>query len=182
MDDSASRLLDAGVEGVSTWASPVLLVVGVARLGGILLALALGVSAATAADLDAFGRCLARRGATFYGASWCPQCARQERVLADAMDHVDYVECSAEGTRRQTPECEDADIHGYPTWAFKDGSRVRGVQSLDQLARRTGCKVSEADAATSSRSESSTSSRSSHGIPTRERRVPGSGARIIEIR
>ena len=102
---------------------------------------------AGAEDLDAFGRCLARNGAVFYGASWCPQCARQEALLGDAMEHVTYVECSEGGRRQETPDCADADIHGYPTWQFRDGSRARGVQSLAELARHSGCRLSSEGAA-----------------------------------
>jgi hypothetical protein len=116
---------------------------GARRLVPLLTVLVLGMPrVAPASDMDAFGRCLARKHAVLYGASWCPQCARQIELLGDAMEHVEYVECSEDGRRQQTPECDDADIHGYPTWQFGDGSRARGVQSPKELASRTRCSLS----------------------------------------
>ncbi len=101
---------------------------------------------ATAADshavtLEGFGRCLKSKGATFYGASWCPHCRAQRETLGDAMDHVRYVECSVDGGKETTPACRAAKIDGYPTWTFADGSRASGEQSLERLASKTGCEL-----------------------------------------
>ena len=95
-----------------------------------------------AAGLDAFGRCLKDRGATFYGASWCPHCAAQRQTLGDAMSHVRYVECSEDGNRGAPARtCKAANVSSYPTWVFADGSRESGEQSLEALASRTGCPL-----------------------------------------
>jgi len=56
-----------------------------------------------AVTMDAFGHCLREKGATFYGASWCPHCRNQRATLGDAMSSVKYVECSVDG-------------HGGGTW------------------------------------------------------------------
>jgi len=108
------------------------------------LAIALAAALpAGARDLASFGRCLEREGAVFYGTSWCPQCDAQRRVLGSAMRYVPYVECSIDGGRRSTAECEDADIHAYPTWEFGDGAREAGRKSLEALASRTGCELDD---------------------------------------
>lgn len=99
---------------------------------------------AAATTLQGFGRCLKSRGATFYGASWCPHCHAQRAALGDAMDYVPYVECSVDGTQETTPACRAAKIDGYPTWTFGDGSRVSGEQSLERLAAKTGCDLPHA--------------------------------------
>ncbi|HYC55366.1 MAG TPA: hypothetical protein VEC60_09680 [Reyranella sp.] len=98
--------------------------------------------AASAASLQDFGRCLARQGATFYGASWCPHCQSQREMLGDAMSSVRYVECSVDGGRGGTaPACSSAGVDSYPTWVFGDGTRASGAQSLGRLAAKTGCAL-----------------------------------------
>jgi hypothetical protein len=144
-------------------------ITGVALLAGATLAAA----PVAAEDLGAFGRCLTRAHATLYGASWCPHTAEQRDLLGDAMDEVTYVECSVGGTRHSTPDCNEADVHNYPTWVFGDGSRVKGVMSLAKLAGRTGCRLSsEERPAANSRPV---------GRALRDRTIPG-GPRIIDVR
>ncbi len=117
------------------------------RPGFIGLALAsLAFLATTTADADAatlqtFGRCLKSKGATLYGASWCPHCRAQRDTLGDAMDSVRYVECAVDGSREQAAACRNAKVNGYPTWTFGDGSRASGEQSLEELAAKTGCTL-----------------------------------------
>jgi glutaredoxin len=95
-----------------------------------------------ATTLAGFGRCLKSKGATFYGASWCPHCRAQRQTLGDAMDYVRYVECSIDGDRKETTAaCDRVDVKSYPTWIFADGSRARGEQSLEKLAEKTGCEL-----------------------------------------
>ncbi|HXC53055.1 MAG TPA: hypothetical protein VN634_19365 [Candidatus Limnocylindrales bacterium] len=103
---------------------------------------------ASASSLEDFGRCLARKGATFYGASWCPHCSAQRRTLGDAMQHVRYVECSVDGHHDASANaCTAAHVDGYPTWIFADGSRESGEQSLADLASKTGCTLSSGNGA-----------------------------------
>ncbi len=112
-------------------------------VGWALAAVALAVTTdAGAVTLAGFGRCLKSKGATFYGASWCPHCRAQREALGDAMTYVPYVECSVDGGRgKPSAACEQADVHGYPTWTFADGSRASGEQSLAELAAKTGCDL-----------------------------------------
>ena len=92
------------------------------------------------ARLDDFARCLARKGATLYGASWCPNCRAQLEAFGNAADHLDYVECSESGTSIRTRVCREEDIGKFPTWEFRDGSRT-GYLSLSRLSEKTGCAL-----------------------------------------
>ena len=115
------------------------LVIGIFAAG---LVVATTAPSEAAATLASFGRCLKSKGATFYGTSWCPHCDAQRDTLGDAMDYVKYVECSVEGARGETTAaCKKADVDGYPTWTFADGSREGGAQSLRNLATKTGCTL-----------------------------------------
>ena len=102
-------------------------------------------SAAQARSLATFGMCLAREGATFYGASWCPQCRAQQKLLGTGSGYVHYVECSADGGRETTQACRDAGISKYPTWVFADGSRETGRLSVETLAARSGCPLDDGE-------------------------------------
>jgi len=92
---------------------------------------------------DEFAQCLTDKGATFYGAYWCPHCANQKEMLGSSMKNANYVECSLPNKAGQTQICIDQNITGYPTWEFADGSRTSGVQTLQQLALKTDCKLPE---------------------------------------
>jgi hypothetical protein len=106
----------------------------------VLLAIAQPVSARS---LAMFGMCLAREGAVFYGASWCPQCRAQQQILGNAARYVRYVECSVDGGRDAARECRDAEVTKYPTWVFPDGSQQSGRLSIETLAARSGCPLDE---------------------------------------
>src|SRR3989344_2571826 len=66
---------------------------------------------------DEFVTCLKDKGATFYGAFWCPHCQAQTKI------------------------CIDKKITGYPTWEFADGTRLDGEISLAQLVEKTACEL-----------------------------------------
>lgn len=89
---------------------------------------------------DQFAQCLKDKGAVFYGASWCPHCVAQKGDFGSSAHLLPYVECSTSGDK-QAQECEDAQITGYPTWIFPDGSRETGSQSFETLAEKTGCTL-----------------------------------------
>ncbi len=91
-------------------------------------------------DLDPFIGCLAEKGATFYGAFWCPHCQAQKALLKNSAKISEiYVECSTPDMKGQTQVCIDKEITGYPAWDFADGSRADGEQTLEELAEKTGC-------------------------------------------
>ena len=92
-------------------------------------------------EYDTFATCLAEKGAKFYGAFWCPNCAAQKELFAASAKKLPYVECSPPNRRGQYAVCRDAGIERYPTWEFPDGSRQEGVLSLETLSEKTGCAL-----------------------------------------
>ncbi len=87
---------------------------------------------------DTFAQCLKDQGATFYGAFWCPHCKAQKELFGDSVKLLNYVECSLPDASGQTQNCKDKKIEGYPTWEFKDGSRLN-QSTLEELATKTSC-------------------------------------------
>jgi len=92
---------------------------------------------------DGFAQCLSDAGATFYGAYWCPHCQDQKRMF-DNSRKIPYVECSTPNGQAQLPVCIDAGVESYPTWDFADGTRLNGVQSLEELGSLTNCELPNA--------------------------------------
>jgi hypothetical protein len=94
------------------------------------LGVALFAGPAAASELIDFARCISKAGATYYTADWCPHCARQNEMFGAGLGYVHSVDC--------TNGCDD--VRSFPTWTFRDGSRISGVASFDALSRRTGCQ------------------------------------------
>jgi hypothetical protein len=90
-------------------------------------------------ELLALATCLSDKGATFYGAFWCPHCQEQKSDFGDAAEVAPYVECATLGGTGQTEACKEAGITSYPTWVFPNGERATGRLPLAQLAQATGC-------------------------------------------
>ena len=92
---------------------------------------------------DTFAQCLTDKGATFYGAFWCPHCQAQKKLFGKSSKLLNYVECSTADGASQTQICIDKNIDGYPTWEFADGERLNGEITLEQLAEKTSCVLPE---------------------------------------
>ncbi len=98
--------------------------------------------------LDNFARCLTGKGATMYGAYWCPHCQNEKRAFGSSFRFVQYVECTEE-----TARCLEAGIKGYPTWTFpvllvstesldrQEVERFEGEQGLTKLSEISGCAL-----------------------------------------
>ncbi len=93
--------------------------------------------------LDAFAQCLADEEVIYWGAFWCGACQEQNRMFGNSKKYLPYIECSTPDGQRQTQQCADAEIEGYPTWEFPDGERVTGVVPVQSLSERTGCPLPE---------------------------------------
>jgi hypothetical protein len=114
-----------------------IIVLGVIGIGGYFVS----SIANQPGELDAFAQCLEEKGATFYGAFWCPHCQNQKALFGSSQKHLPYVECSNPDGRSQNETCNEAGIEGYPTWQFADGSRQSGEVPLEVLAERSGCEL-----------------------------------------
>jgi len=88
---------------------------------------------------DAFATCIKDSGAKFYGAFWCPHCAKQKALFGSAVKNLPYIECSNPDGNTQNETCNAAKITSYPTWEFANGTRTTGEQTLEDLARVTSC-------------------------------------------
>jgi thiol-disulfide isomerase/thioredoxin len=89
--------------------------------------------------LDGFAECLKDKGATFYGAFWCPHCIEQKKLFGTAKRLLPYVECSTPNGSGQRPVCADKNIVTYPTWRFAGDTEEIGGLTLVRLAEKTGC-------------------------------------------
>jgi len=90
---------------------------------------------------DELAQCLSDKGAVMYGAYWCSHCANQKKLFGSSWEYVKYTECAIRGAQGQANVCDDAEIQGYPTWIFADGSRQTGEVSLKDLAEKTDCPL-----------------------------------------
>jgi len=90
--------------------------------------------------LDQFAQCLKDKGATFYGAFWCPHCQNQKQLFGNSAKLLPYVECSTP-SRQQLAICDEAQIKSYPTWRFADKTELTGEVPLSQLAEKTSCAL-----------------------------------------
>ena len=95
----------------------------------------------TPSKLDDFAKCLKTQGVIFYGAFWCPHCQNQKALFGNSVQYLPYIECSTPDGQSQTQICQQNNIAGYPTWVFKDGSRLSGETPLAQLAAKSGCSL-----------------------------------------
>lgn len=119
----------------------------------ILVVIVVGIVALTSLkpsgpNLTAFAQCIAKSGAKFYGAFWCPHCAAQKQLFGAAVSSLPYVECSTPDANGQTKVCINEGIKEYPTWIFADGTRESGVLTLAQLSAKTGCALPQAASST----------------------------------
>jgi len=90
---------------------------------------------------DDFAKCLKTQGVLFYGAFWCPHCQNQKALFGSSVQYLPYVECSTPDGQSQNSLCQQNNIAGYPTWVFKDGSRLSGETPLADLASKSGCAL-----------------------------------------
>lgn len=90
---------------------------------------------------DQFATCLGEQGAKFYGAFWCPHCRNQKNMFGDSAKLLPYVECSTLDGQNQLAVCTEKNVTTYPTWEFKDGSRLTGEIPLEILAEKTSCEL-----------------------------------------
>jgi thiol-disulfide isomerase/thioredoxin len=113
-------------------------------VGALVIVIGLGMTMnkPKISKLDGFAQCLKDSGAEFYGAFWCPHCQAQKAMFGSAVKFLPYIECS-NPDQTQMQICIDKKIDGYPTWIFKDGSRLSGEIALTTLAEKTQCVLPE---------------------------------------
>lgn len=123
------KVSKAGVAGIVI----VLILIGIV--------IAFAIPKTPSGNYDVFAQCISTAGAKMYGAFWCSHCQAQKESFGASWQHVNYIECSTPDGQSQLPICSTANIAGYPTWVFADGSRIEGEASFAQLAAKTGCTL-----------------------------------------
>src|SRR3989344_9047049 len=110
--------------------------------------------------IESLANCLAEKGVKEYGAFWCPNCAKQEKMFGSSFEIIKekvYNECdprcdvedikdlpiACRGKLGQTELCLQKNINKYPTWEFSNGETLIGVQEFSTLAEMAGCKFNE---------------------------------------
>lgn len=111
-------------------------IIGLAFITGLVF---FAVRATAPGKLDNFAQCLKTQGVIFYGAFWCPHCQKQKSWFVSSAQYLPYIECSTPDGQGQLAICTQNKVNSYPTWVFKDGSRLTGETPLADLAAKTGC-------------------------------------------
>ena len=85
---------------------------------------------------------LKAEGWVYYRSYTCSNCKRQEKILGDAYQMLNKVECHPKGPNGQPELCLAKNITKTPTWLLeKDGretKRLEGLQSIQQLSAESG--------------------------------------------
>ena len=98
----------------------------------------------TAPDLVAFAKALDEAGAIMYGAAWCPHCTAQKELFQDGQEFVPFVEVT-NPDRTPNQIAIDNNIDTFPTWVFADGSRLSGLQTLEDLANAANVEIPQSN-------------------------------------
>lgn len=120
------------------------------RLGLVALALACACAPADGAEpgtgavsAESLARCLAERGAVYYGALGCTACRAQERAFGEAFARIERVECHPHAPDSQAERCVARGIRVTPTWLLeregRELSRLEGAHGLKELAAFAEC-------------------------------------------
>ncbi|MGC8981711.1 MAG: hypothetical protein ACP5JU_02060 [Minisyncoccia bacterium] len=87
-------------------------------------------------NLDNFAKCLREKGVELYVLKTCPHCAHQKEMFGSSLKYLNYIECS-----ENMEICNQKQIEAVPTWILPNGERLLGVQPLEILSQKTGCKL-----------------------------------------
>ena len=117
----------------------IFILVVVIIIGGV--GLYFGLKTEKPGKLDQFAQCIKSSGAVFYGTFWCPHCQAQKKAFGSSVKYLPYVECSTPDGQGQLDICKANGIEGYPTWVFKDQTRLSGEIKLETLAEKTQCPL-----------------------------------------
>jgi len=117
------------------------IILRLAAAAGLAL-LCAGPAAGAELDLAQLASCISKSGAVFYGAHWCPICAKQKEHFDGYSYLLPYVECY-DGPKKDgiNETCTKEGIKSYPTWVFPSGSVQTGARTPEELATATGCPL-----------------------------------------
>lgn len=78
-------------------------------------------------------KCIGEK-ATIYTSESCIYCKKQEKMFGDNYQYLNIVDC-----KEEPQKCIEADITGTPTWVLEDGTKLIGVQDIEELKEATNC-------------------------------------------
>ncbi len=88
---------------------------------------------------ESLAGCLARKGATLYGAYWNKDTQAQLALFGADKDKITFVECGVPGDfKAQAKACEEAGIEAYPAWQIGQ-TRELGLMDEARLKALSGC-------------------------------------------
>ena len=119
------------------------LLIGIIAFGVIIFAISKYSANAGPGEYDEFAKCLTEKGVTMYGVYWCPHCQNQKKLFGSSVKYINYVECDPRGDNANPDLCKEKGVTGYPMWELSDGSFASGEQSLNSLASKSGCILSQ---------------------------------------
>ncbi|MGI9470361.1 MAG: Ig-like domain-containing protein, partial [Rubripirellula sp.] len=100
-----------------------------------------------APDLVQFAKDLVDAGVQFFGAEWCPACTAQKELFQDGKNDLGFIEVTnPDRTLNSIGIAEN--IAQFPTWDFPDGTRVVGLQTLEQLSALSGVAIPQSETPT----------------------------------
>ena len=89
--------------------------------------------------VSALAKCLKSQGATMYGTRGCGHCERQKEAFGSSFRDVRYIDCRGSGDNSR--ECAKAKVGKFPQWNFENGRTLVREQTLDTIAKASGCDV-----------------------------------------
>jgi glutaredoxin len=95
----------------------------------------------TTESVATFAKCVKDSGMILYAADWCPHCQRQKALFGNAASELAVVECIGESCDNAAAQMQAVGIEAFPTWITKDGTKMVGEQTFENLAAVTGCAV-----------------------------------------
>lgn len=93
-------------------------------------------------DYTAFVEHLNTEGWVYYKSYTCSNCKRQEKLLGDAYQKLNAVECHPKGPNGNPQLCLQKNITKTPTWILEksgqEAMRLEGLQPIEELMRTSG--------------------------------------------
>lgn len=109
----------------------------------LVILVGIGLCDAQEIDPDQLAACMTEKGWVMYGAEGCSACATQREYFGAAINHIKVVYCHDDAPSRHIEQCISDRIDYTPTWVCIVGgreiNRIEGYQSLEELARISGC-------------------------------------------
>jgi len=100
------------------------------------------VGASDAANLVGFAQALTDANAQFFGAAWNQTSTDQRELFEDGGQFLPFVDVTDfDRSLNQAATDNNIEVADLPVWIFEDGTRLEGVQSLQNIAAASGVAI-----------------------------------------